>query len=291
MDSDHYFRINYENDLFVSTDRNYTQGYSFEFVAPWLNKNPINYLLVRFVNEHNKYGLTIEGIGFTPKDIGSPEIQIGDRPYSSATVIKSFVIATNSVKRIRLSSALSIGMIGQSTLGKETQVAIHKLTDSTIPNGWKHQIRNDFVLNYQVNFEKELLNLKYAVLNGDAKIELGTLFTNAALGCNLVVGKYRSIYAESAAKPFQLYLFIQPLINFIGYDANLQGGVLNVKSPYTIADEDINRSTFQCNYGLIMKFRKYYFEFSQTYLTKEFESGTNVRWGSIRFAWFLNEKN
>lgn len=284
IDSDQYLRFNYENDLFASTDYNYTQGYNIEWVSPKLKNNPINFLLLPLKYANNKYGLNIEGIGFTPKDIGSHDIQFGDRPYSSATVIKSFVIATDLIKRYRLSSGLSIGMIGESTLGKETQVAIHKLTDSEIPNGWKHQIRNDFLLNYQLDFEKELLNLKNVSFSGDAKLKLGTLFSNASLGCNLIVGKYTSVYTQEVNKSFQIYGFIQPLMNFIGYDANLQGGIFNSKSPYTIANEDINRITFQCNYGLVLKFRKYYLEFSQTYLTKEFETGNEVRWGSVRFG-------
>lgn len=286
--SQRYFRWNYENDMFVFTDFNYTQGYNFELVTPKLVKNPLNFLLIKFANDNNKFGLSIEGIGFTPEDIVSHVIEVGDRPFSSATVIKSFVIATNKSKKFRLSSGLSLGMIGQSTLGKETQVAIHKLTGSAIPNGWKHQIRNDFLINYQLDFEKELLNLNFAVLSGDAKMKLGTLFSNTTLGCNLVVGKYHSALSDTADRPFQFYGFIQPLINFIGYDANLQGGVFNSSSPYTIADKDISRLTFQCNYGLILKFRRIYFEFSQTYLTAEFASGSDVRWGSVRVGWILD---
>ena len=48
--SDSYFRFNYENDYFNATDRDYTQGYSFELVTPWLAKNPANHLLVHLVD-------------------------------------------------------------------------------------------------------------------------------------------------------------------------------------------------------------------------------------------------
>ena len=44
--SDSYFRFNYDNDYFGSTDENYTQGYNFELVAPFLAKNPVNKLFL-----------------------------------------------------------------------------------------------------------------------------------------------------------------------------------------------------------------------------------------------------
>ncbi len=273
--------------MFVYTDRNYTQGYNFEFVSPKLAKNPFNYLLFKFSNNNNKYGLSIEGIGFTPQDIGSHDIQFRDRPFASATVIKSFVIATNQEQKSRLSTGFSIGMIGQATLGKETQVAIHKLTGSTIPNGWKHQIRNDLLVNYQVDFEKEIVAFKYFSFNGDAKLKLGTLFSNASIGSNIVVGKFNKIYHATNGSRFQCYGFIQPILNFVAFDATLQGGVFNNSSPYTVLNKDINRLTYQLNYGLIFKLKKYYLEISQTYLTKEYEFGSEVRWGSVRFGLML----
>ena len=38
--SEYYFRINYDNDYFSATDKNYTQVYSFELATPSLSKNP-----------------------------------------------------------------------------------------------------------------------------------------------------------------------------------------------------------------------------------------------------------
>ena len=38
INSDSYFRFNYDNDFFAATDKDYTQGYNFELVAPIFKK-------------------------------------------------------------------------------------------------------------------------------------------------------------------------------------------------------------------------------------------------------------
>ena len=155
--SDTYFRFNYDNDYFSGTDENYTQGYSFELVAPFLEKNPANYLLLTPKNSKAKYGLAIEHIGFTAPDIGSPEIQFGDRPFAAAIMLKSFAITTDTLANSRLTSSLSLGLIGPGAFGEEMQAGIHKITGNTIPEGWKNQIKNDVVINYEIAYEKQLL--------------------------------------------------------------------------------------------------------------------------------------
>jgi hypothetical protein len=93
-----YFRFNYDNDFFSGTDKNYTQGYSLELVAPSLKKNPINYLFYKPKDAEIRYGLAIEHIGFTPNKYELTGIQFGDRPYSTAIMLKSFMIANDSLK-------------------------------------------------------------------------------------------------------------------------------------------------------------------------------------------------
>lgn len=78
--SNSYFRFNYDNDYFTSTDQNYTQGYNFELVSSRLKKNPINYFLFKPKASEIKYGLSLEHNGFTPDTIKSTNIQFGDRP-------------------------------------------------------------------------------------------------------------------------------------------------------------------------------------------------------------------
>ena len=284
--SDSYFRFHYDNDYFSGTDENYTQGYSFELVAPFLEKNPANYLFLTPSNSEIRYGLAIEHIGFTAPDIGSPEIQFGERPFAAAIMLKSFAITTDTLAKSRLSSSLSLGLIGPGAFGEEMQEGIHKITGNTIPQGWKNQIKNDVVINYEIAYEKQLLRAgDYVSLQSNSTARVGTLFTNASLGLNTNIGLINSAFsADKRKSKFQLYGYSQVLGNIIGYDATLQGGVFNKDSPYTIPSEEITRLTGQFNYGFILKTRTLYFEYSRTVLTREFDSGSPTKWGGIRIG-------
>ena len=287
--SSNYFRFNYDNDYFGSTDQNYTQGYNFELVTPTFKKNPVNYLFYKPKSNEFKYGLSIEHIGFTPDNIKSTEIQYGDRPFAAAIILKSFSIAIDTIQKSRFISSLNIGIIGPGAFGKEMQVAIHKATGNTIPGGWQNQIKNDVVLNYEVSYEKQLLRLNnIAALQSDVHVRFGTLFTNVSLGLNAIFGIINSPFSSLKNKnKFQLYLYSQPVINVIGYDATLQGGLFNAKSLYTISTAKIERFTAQNNYGIVLQTRSMYFEYARTMITREFELGSSAKWGGIKIGFKL----
>ncbi len=286
IQSDSYFRFNYDNDYFSGTDDNYTQGYSLELVAPFLEKNPVNFLFIKPANSEKKFGVAIEHIGFTPPNIGSPEIQFGERPFAAAIMFKSFAITTDTLQHSRLVSSLNLGLIGPDAFGKEMQVGIHKITGNTIPEGWRNQIKNDLVLNYEVSYEKQLFRAQDLFsLQTTGTLRAGTLYTNASIGLNTTVGHINSAFSvKNDKKKFLFYGYSQVLGNAVGYDATLQGGLFNNKSPYTISSGEITRFTGQFNYGLVLQTKTLYFEYSRTVLTREFESGNPTKWGGIRIG-------
>ena len=279
-----YFRFNYDNDYFTSRDQDYTQGYNFELVSPSLRKNPINKILLHPKNTENKFGISIEHIGFTPFNIKSPNIQFGDRPFAATIMLKSFAIATDTIQKSRWVASFNIGLIGPGAFGKEMQVAIHEATGNTIPEGWHNQIKNDIVLNYEVSHEKQLTSYRNLFsLQSYSRLRVGTLFTNAGVGLTTTFGIVNSPFSSSKAKKkFSFYGYAQSLVNVIGYDATLQGGMFNKKSPYTISNNELERLTAQVNFGIIMQTRTMHFEYSRSLITREFEVGKSSKWGGIK---------
>ena len=286
IESDNYFRFHYDNDYFAATDENYTQGYSFDLIFPSLNKNPVNYLFFKQKEVSTKYGLSIEHIGFTPNDYLSEDIQFGDRPFTSAIMLKSFKIETNTIRKSRMSQSFSVGLIGPGAFGEEMQVGIHEATGNKIPKGWKNQIKNDVVLNYRLDYEKQLFSYrKLLALQSDASLQLGTLFTNASVSFNMQLGVINSVFRDEESKSnFQIYLYGQPNVFIIGYDATLQGGVFNRKSPYVISSQNVERFTAQFNYGLVIKTKTLYLEYTRSAITREFKTGSSAKWGGIRIG-------
>ncbi len=283
---DKYFRFNYENDYFAATDRDYTQGYSFEVVIPSLSKNPVNKLFVTSKNSRQKYGLAIEHNGYTPYRYESDQIQYGDRPFAAAIMLKSFKISTDTIHKSRIGSALNIGLIGPGAFGGEMQTAIHEATGNDIPQGWQYQIKNDIVLNYEINYERELLRYQnYFLLQGNARLRLGTLNTDAAIGIATMIGLFSADWDNKVGKAkYQFYLYSQPMISLIAYDATLQGGIINRESPYTISSNNLHRITAQNNYGVVIQTRSMFFEYSRSVITREFSTGRASGWGGIKLG-------
>lgn len=284
IDSNSYFRFNYDNDYFAASDENYTQGYNLEFVSPFFNKNPINSLLIRPETYQLKYGLSIEHIGFTPDRYDLPEIQFNDRPFAASIMLKSFVVSQHSERKIRIHSSVNLGIIGPGAFGEEMQVGIHKATGNKVPRGWRHQIKNDIVVNYTIGIEKQIANFNdVASVQAQSNLSIGTLFTNASVGANVILGQFKDSFAsEDNQRNFQIYVYAQPVLSVVGYDATLQGGLINRDSPYTISSKNIERVTSQFNLGMIIQTKTLYFEYTRSSITKEFDTGSLAKWGGIR---------
>lgn len=284
INSDSYFRFNYDNDFFAATDKDYTQGYNLELVAPVLENNPLNLLFLAPKGSFYKFGLSIEHLGFTPQQYQRPEIQFGDRPFAAAIMLKSFLVATDTVKKSRATSSFSLGVIGPGAFGREMQEGIHKLTGNKIPLGWRNQIKNDIVLNYSLIYEKNFWSYTHLFsLNTVTNAQLGTLFTHISTGINSTLGLINSPFTADK-KGFRVYLYAQPSLKFVGYNATLQGSMFNKDSPYTISANAVERFTGQFDFGLILQTRAMYFEYTRSLITREFEFGHSAAWGGVNFG-------
>ena len=288
--SDKYVRLQYDNDFFTAIDEYYTQGISFEWVHPTLKKNPLNNLLIQPRNSDMKYGLRLDHFGYTPSSISSDFIRYGDRPFCGNLSFSSFMIAIDTVKQARLSSSLTLGVIGSKAGGREMQVAIHRWLKNITPVGWQYQIANDVIVNYQINYEKALWQYRDVFLiNSYSELRGGTHTNKIKTGINFMLGSLNNPYvshekAQSSKKTWRYYLYGQVQPGFTIYDATLQGGLFNKKSPYTIASKDLTRLTCQADFGLVVNVGKLTLEYSQSFITKEFNTGHLHRWGGVRIG-------
>jgi hypothetical protein len=282
--SDHYFRFYYENDFITIIDYYYTSGMNIELVKPALKKNPLNKVFFLVPGAQIKYGLALDHYAFTPLHIRNEEILYGDRPYAGCLSVNSFQIATDEKKRRRISTSLVLGIIGPATQWESLQTFLHKrLIAAPQPMGWDHQIKNDIILNYKVNFEKNLIGSRSFMLNGNAETVAGTMNDKLSAGLSVMIGELNDPYKFSpvSAKTWEFYVFGHSFVSAIGYDATLQGGMLNKKSPYTLPDSEINRFTLQSQVGIVMHHKKISVELSESFLSKEFKTGRSHVWGGI----------
>ena len=287
ISGDKYFRINYENDFFAAADHDYTQGILIEKVHPAIGHFFLTKILWHPKNSAFKYGLALEHNAYTPINIAKYQIQFGDRPYAGVLMFKTFLIATDTVKKQRISVSFNAGIIGPAAGGEQMQRTIHHWINYTQPEGWHNQIQNDLALNYQVNFEKELYranNLFSVTGYGSARV--GTLSDKISGGMSFVLGNMRSAFLlpNNQKKHFQFYVYDQVVGNAVAYDATLQGGVFNQSNVYTIPASQVNRLILQNKFGIVFIFHSLYLEYYRTAGTKEFITSTGHRTGGLQIG-------
>ena len=284
-----YFRFHYDNDYFTKSDEYYSQGITLDYVHPAVKKFVLAKLLWLPFKTTAQYGVTFNLFGYTPTSILSDTILTGDRPFNANISLKTFLIQADTVRKQQVVVSFSAGVMGPVAGGFEIQNNIHRWLKNPLPHGWQHQIKNDVIINYQVNYEKQLLSAgNNFLLNSTAEARLGTLNTKLAAGFNFMAGRFnKRFYVVSNRRKTEYYFYTQSRINLIGYDASMQGGVFNRKSPYTISAADVTRITYQADAGFILNFKKLYISYTQSFLTKEFKTGDYHRWGGISLGFGL----
>jgi len=285
-----YFRFHYDNDYFTKTDEYYTQGITLELLHPAIKRSPLAKLLWKPFTTRPQYGISFNLFGYTPTSIVSDSVLYGDRPFNANISLKTFLIQADEIRHQQISTAFSIGVMGPAALGYQIQYNIHKWLKNPLPHGWQYQVKNDIIINYQLNYEKQLLAAgNYFLLNTAAEARLGTLNTKLGAGFNVMAGRFNKRFTavNNNKRKAEYYFYTQSRVNMIGYDAAMQGGLFNRKSPYTIGAADINRVTYQADAGIIVNFRKLYLSYTQSIVTKEFRTGTYHRWGGVSIGFAL----
>lgn len=290
MPGSRYIRLYYENDYFTATDRYYTQGISLEYWNPQLRKNPLLVLCPKPPGFHIRYGLSIDHNGFTPSSIRHAEILFNDHPFSACLFFKSMVSATGESDKIIIASAFYTGIIGPLANGSWMQKSIHKWTNNIPPLGWEHQIKNDIILNYQIKVDKQVIGLKnFFQLDITGDLKAGTFDNRAGIGFVMKAGRFENPFSlienknqSKARKRFQLFLYAEPVIELVGYQATLQGGFFNKNSPYTLFSSQIERLSVKAQGGLVLNYGKVYMEYFQSFHSKEFHGAELHRWGGVR---------
>ncbi|MBC7554627.1 MAG: lipid A deacylase LpxR family protein [Taibaiella sp.] len=287
VNSGNYFRLNYDNDFFSAKDEYYTQGIHLEYVHTRLNKFVVNKALLHPGFTTLKYGIGAEHNGYTPSSISSDSILYGDRPFAAALYFKFFCIAIDAEHQQRLSTALSLGVVGSAAGAQQMQTSIHKWLNNVTPHGWEHQIHNDLILNYEVNYEKKVFSLgNIFLLDAVGMARVGTFSDKAGIGTTAMLGFFESPFGAQTGnrRKWSIYAYDRPEYDVVLYDATLQGGLFNRTSPYTIAAGDISRVTFQNRFGVAASAGNIRVEYFQTYLSKEFATGTFHKWGGVQLA-------
>ncbi|MCX6245506.1 MAG: lipid A deacylase LpxR family protein [Bacteroidetes bacterium] len=287
-------RINFDNDIFDNTDRYYTNGIRFDFISPFLKQFPLSWLMVPYWgNGINYYGLSITQNMYTPYTTKVGGIHNGDRPYAACLFVGSSKISNDLSHTFRQTSEIDLGVIGPSSYGDFVQKSFHtSVPTNNEPLGWEYQIQNDLVLNYNLGYEKGIVSMRNLELNLNANGALGTLYTNMSGGFQFRTGLFypyfspplfsrRTINKAKGESNFQAYFFVTSIAKLVGYDATLEGGMLNRSSVYTLEPDEISRFVYQGSAGLTLSYAGFRLDIEQFLLSPEFHTGSWHKWVHI----------
>lgn len=275
--------VSTENDSFAyflnlrNDDDHYTGGAKIEVFAPeWEICQP--FIPLKGAEKvRSTYGMTVTA--YTPQNLGTDEVQYGDRPYASFT---AFSFGKEYYKKNAfLKSELYLGLVGLDW-AKNAQTYIHDGgylgTIRPVPDGWHHQIGNEdvFVFNYAVNYlrqieVKEFGSQKKSVFGAFYRLEtnLGNYMTDIGLGLNLAWNVNTSPFiGVSIPKKkdknekdglvcswfkkdwFRMNFYVEPKLRHVLHNSTLEGTLFGDDSVYTIDHSDVRRYQFECSTGV-----------------------------------------
>jgi lipid A 3-O-deacylase len=295
-----FLKISFDNDILDYTDRFYTNGIRFDFINPIFQQFLLSKLMIPYWRGGiNYYGISLVQNMYTPSTTKVEGILFGDRPYAAYLYFGTFKITNDPVKKFRQTSELDLGVIGSYSFGEYIQKSFHnEVPTNSSPLGWEYQIKNDLVLNYQLNYEKGIFNKKNIDINLNGTGSLGTLYTNISGGflfrtglqnpyfVNLGQAK-RKTNSENRLRNTQLVFFVTSRAKLIGYDATLQGGFFNKSSEYTIDSDKISRFVFQGSAGITFVYSGIRLDVEQFLLSPEFHNGWWHKWVHLAFTFSL----
>lgn len=281
-------RVVFENDIFDNTDYYYTNGMRIELITDFIANAPTSKILPTLNNSDYDYqGFSMVQNIYTPVNPDTKQINSYDRPFSAYLTIGHFRNSYNIEKGLSMKSEFSVGVLGPASLGGKVQSSIHEIT----PVGWENQIENDIVIDYSFQIEKAILRKKHFEASANAGARAGTVYNNLSGGLSARTGFFLPVLDNQlpgllkfGSEKLKFWFFAKAKLQFVVYDATLQGGIFNNSSFYVLDAHDLNRFVISASAGLAIYHKNVGLELENFYLSPEFKGAYDFRYGRINFV-------
>lgn len=226
---------------------------------------------------------------------GPPDPDYIDRPFAAYLYIGSnlnFLYSDES--NLKLSA--EFGMIGPNAYGEQVQTWVHKSFGFYPPSGWEYQINNNAALTLSAEYNKLLARVTGFDFSLTSYANLGNGFTGAGLGALLRFGNFNQLFnsvstQSSAIKKnkktpihqHELFFYYKPQINYVAYDATIQGGLFTKHDSNSIqVTSDKEPFVLSNQLGVAFSSTRFIFEVAAIYHTKDDkEMIQSHQWGAI----------
>ncbi len=147
------FTLYWENDTFVGTDRDYTNGMQLTWSSPFIDtfsssrlpdwSSPIMARLpfMKGPGRKRAVSLSIGQVIYTPEDTESSELVVDDRPYAGYTYLAAGFHSKTSYRKYTW--GFNIGIVGPHSYAEDVQNWAHDWIGSPRAKGWDHQLQDE----------------------------------------------------------------------------------------------------------------------------------------------------
>ncbi|SMO68523.1 lipid A deacylase LpxR family protein [Solitalea koreensis] len=279
-----------DNDVFTLSrvDRYYTNGL-FAAYQTALKHNSVKI-------EKTLFSAEIGQEIFTAYSVRNKDPQKIDRPFAGYLFVKA---ATSFLykREQKLSIAINLGVIGPTSGAESFQKNYHALFGFAKPNGWQYQISNMPVINASGSYSFPLLKSpsekRSFDLTADTYANLGTAFNGAGAGLMIRLGAIEKLFQSESynarisnkvtsdfARKFELFFYTKPMINYVLYNASIEGSLFNTSKGLEIR-ENIVPWVYSQEFGITYAHHKLGINLHYNYNTHESEKAKHHLYGSI----------
>jgi len=234
---------------------------------------------------------------FNPRSGFRPDPETQDRPFAGYLYAGAAMTWFKDTEE-NFKASVQLGTTGPNSLAKDGQELLHKTFGFYETAGWDYQIKNEAAVNTSLQYARLLQRAENRktdfVLEGYAN--LGTTFSGAGAAVLFRAGNLEQLFnsasfdarvgTKKAEQRNELFFYAKPQLNYIAYDATIQGSMFNNDSPVTY---EVKPLVFAQQFGVNYSTGRLGLDFNVIFKTREIKSAATAhQFGSLRVNYRFN---
>ncbi|SMC51497.1 lipid A deacylase LpxR family protein [Pedobacter nyackensis] len=288
------FRSDNDSYLAQGSDRYYTNGLFIHF------RRAVNQETLKEGLEKKIYEISAGQEIYNPYSGSAPDPARHDRPFAGylyAGGALSWFYTNESI----LKTSVELGTTGPNSLAESGQDLLHNTVGFYELGGWDYQIKNALAVNLSAQYTRLLhrSSNKATDFSFEGYANAGTTFSGAGAGILFRAGGlnqlFNSAYTNAvignnaktkALVKREVFFYAKPQLNFIAYDATIQGSMFNNNDPVTFDTKPI---VFAQQIGFNYSSQRFTVDFGMIFKTKEIKSTAKAhQYGSLSMFYRFN---
>jgi hypothetical protein len=290
------FGFKSDNDSYLAqgSDRYYTNGLFIHY------RRAVDQSKLRSRREKKIYEITAGQRMYNPISGQSPDPSRHDRPFAGYLFAGAALTWYNAKEEL-LKAGLELGTTGPHSLAQDAQELLHKTIGFYQIAGWEYQIGNALHANASVQYTRLIGRSAGGStdFSFDGYAQAGTIFNAAGAGILFRTGRINQLFNSATTNAVianqsktkalterEFFFYAKPELNYIAYDATVEGSLFNDNSPVTYGVKPL---LFRQLLGVNYSSRRFTFDFSIIVQSRALKSRAYAhQYGSVSMYYRFN---